>query len=207
MSIVLGDIHGRWNVINHIVNSCRPDVIFQLGDFGIWREMWEVDNIHIGDTKLYFIPGNHENWDVLDRYELGKIHEVGRNIFYCAFGSMLTYQNQNILFCGGADSIDKGFRTEKVDWWRQEIITQRDMDTLPNAHTKVDVVMSHTSPEYFDLKMPVIDYFDPSTRALSMVYDMYHPKKWFLGHFHKSISGNYKNCQWFCLNQEEKREF
>ena len=204
IALVIGDVHSRWQYLNEIIDREHPEVIFQLGDFGVWKGgLKSLQGIIPQDTKIYFCPGNHENWDFLDRYDLGHIHEIMPNVFYCAFGSMLTYRKKNILFCGGADSIDKNLRVRGIDWWPSEIITQKDMDALPNANTKVDIIMSHTAPDYFDLNMPVIDYRDPSTRALGYVYAMFKPKKWYFSHFHKSRKGKFQNCKWFMLNRIE----
>jgi len=204
-------------------------IILQVGDFGWWPHMdnvvdfveskkaWKQDGIKnevkgIKDNivKIYFCPGNHENWDSL--YEIqdsnpnSKIIEILKGVYFCTFGSILTLiDDTNVMFCGGADSIDKYRRTPGVDWWSNEVITYRDMLSLPEPETvKVDWLISHTCPSR--LKEIIFDYNiinkfkDPSTDYLQYILENYKPSMWWFGHFHKHKYGKLENLQWKTLN-------
>ena len=173
---VLGDIHADWNLLNHFIEVKQPNIILSTGDFGFWPRFsqYEID-IKNDYTKIYWCPGNHEDWDEIDKI---KNYEIKPNIFYMKFGSILKLSDgRNILFCGGADSIDKGWRTIGHNWFRQEIITNNDMDQLPNEN--IDIVISHTCPREFLEYLSDFKYKekvnDPSCHALSIVLEKYKP--------------------------------
>lgn len=223
MILVCGDIHGRWGMLNALINRKQPEIILQVGDFGIFEKFnCFVEDIKPHDTKIYFCDGNHENFDILDdlRNKHGNVPiEYARNIFYCPRGSVLELPDKRkVLFMGGADSIDKNYRTIGVDWFKQEIISQSDIDGLPE--TDIDIVISHTCP------LSVLGYLndawvrdirqrDPSVVALDIVYEKYRPKEWYFGHWHvykkfkheqtvfTALSHNKSEQQWWITLQED----
>ena len=112
--IALGDTHYETEHLNRVIDeTANPDVILQCGDFGfIWDRFWKSDceGINLGTTKIFWCPGNHENWNILDtlspRVATTPV-EIYSNIYYCPIGSILSINGKNILFVGGAKSIDK----------------------------------------------------------------------------------------------------
>lgn len=207
--IVVGDQHARFSDLNALIAKKRPDIILSVGDFGYWpvyrptkiddglyKNKNYIDLIKPGGTKIYFAPGNHEHWDMLNGLEASRGYEepieVARNIYYCPRGSsLLLGDGRNVLFMGGADSIDKRYRTIKLDWFPQEIITQNDLDKI-QWDVKYDIVVSHTCP---DECVPVMLPYnqakngDPSSAALSLVYQRVRPKLWYFGHWHNYKTG------------------
>lgn len=233
---IVGDTHGRWDLLNSFLNKLKNDsdllelskehevevVILQVGDFG-WFPHLQSDEDQYGiynhvphfvdeHIKIYWCPGNHENWfDIEDKeknhsnqpFEFNK--DQMPYIFYCPFGSMLTlHDNRTVMFCGGADSIDKYIRTEGIDWWRNEVITYSDMLKLPLESTDVDIIISHTCPTYFniidDVKIHNQIYKDSSRDYLDQVFDMFKPSLYFFGHFHRFKENKYKDCKWTALD-------
>ena len=114
---------------------------------------------------------------------------------------------RNILFMGGANSIDKYRRTIGVDWWPEENITQSDFQNLPEED--IDIFITHTcSNEIYDNCIqhglggrysPRKDN-DPSYAALSSLWEIYRPGQWFFAHFHIYMKGNMENTRWQCLS-------
>jgi hypothetical protein len=71
----------------------------------------------------------------------------------------------------------------------------------------IDIVISHTCPVEFDLKVEGDDWremkeVDPSKQALSMVLNEYKPEHWYFGHYHFNRSGIHKetNTAWNCID-------
>jgi len=168
----------------------------------------KVGFIKDGYVKIYFVDGNHEDHDQLDQLEQQhpdkKFHEVAPCVFYASFGAVLELQDgTNVLFCGGAESCDAADRTPHLSWWPQEGIDDRDMMQLPDPITqKIDWVISHTAPIYFQ---HMGCYYhakknEQSRYKLEMVRQVYKPSKWFFGHFHDFYQGSDDGCQWMCLN-------
>lgn len=215
--LVMGDVHAEWGLLNTVINKKNPDIILQCGDFGYFPHIDDIalkeDDIKNPNTKIYWCPGNHENWDELDRFGYN-ITEIKENIFYCPFGTVLELPDKRkVLFVGGAESIDKMYRTEGYSWWKNEIITNDDMDyfydNIKNPQ-EIDIVISHTCPTKFTLvgsgglgRMSAKSV-DPSKKALDIVLEECKPSLWFFGHYHDFQTGRYHNTKWIMLNRDGK---
>ena len=212
-TVIIGDLHGNFENLEAIVKY-NEDVglILQVGDFGCWKHLSnQILNLNKvladNDVMLHWCDGNHEEFPFLHKNKL-----VTSNIVYQPRGTTMTLQDGRVvLFMGGADSIDKYSRTIGYDWFPDdEHITVRDLDKLPDVD--VDIVISHTAPDYFDTHLDTtlhfkgIDlttYSDPSCIALDTVYDRYKPKKWYFGHFHKFEKGKHDDCEWTMLSHSK----
>lgn len=214
--IILGDTHANWKNLNNIIQlvneiSYEENIII-CGDFGYWPKFWEkyphfnLSNIdtHGNTLKFYFCPGNHEDWWSLPK--TNEIIEIYKNIYYCPFGSTKVIEDKTIMFCGGADSIDKHLRQVGIDWFPEEVISYSDMENLPAKDTKIDIVISHTCPRL------VLDKFrvswmlnkkvkDPSCIMLDYVLETYQPDRWFFGHFHTYASFVHNKTLFSCLDE------
>lgn len=225
--MVLGDTHGVWHPVNQLINRRRPQMILQCGDFGYFPHMhqdteanmagcvrqkpWDQFGLknkdHYGNynIKVYWCDGNHENHDALNKLTDERVPTPVPNfsdVYYCPRGSHLTLPDgRTVLFIGGGHSIDREWRTEGLDWWKNEVIGQDDVDALPDID--VDIIISHTCPRYFfdGMKMEMFlgKHTDPSCVALNIAFDKYKPKHWYFGHFHKWRGGTHDGCDWTAL--------
>lgn len=214
--LVAGDIHAEWRYLNQLITKKRPKLILQTGDFGYWpnlhgkkmssydRHPFDQYGIKPGDSTIHWADGNHEDhWSLqkLDKEE-GGVFMPG--VIHQPRGSILTLPDgRNVMFFGGAYSVDKEYRTEGIDWFREETISYTDMMNLPDV--KVDIVISHTCPEEFWWAAQMHLMFstkhkDPSVQALSVILNKYRPKHWYFGHFHKYIFGRYKDTFFWGLS-------
>jgi Icc-related predicted phosphoesterase len=215
--IVVGDVHGRFNQLNHIIKTTKAEVVFVCGDFGIWPDKPSIDeNINYiesqipnRDVKIYWTPGNHEWWDAIEEsYGRNGKNPIemreGSNIYYCPIGSVLNFENNNILFLGGADSYDKVYRTPKVSWWEQEKFSYLDADWVDeNVKEEIDIIISHTCPQHFFYHKDfhhIDKKGDSSTFFLGEMLEKFKPKKWYFGHWHFFSEGEVLGCKWMCLN-------
>lgn len=209
--MVVGDVHGEWGKLNDIINSHKPNMILQCGDWGFWPRyhgrsilhnnrprIYENYGVKNPNTDIYWCDGNHE-----DHWSLAQLetNEIQPRVFYMKRGSTLELPDgRRVLFMGGANSIDKKQRTLGDDWFPDEVITQRQVMELPDV--KIDIVISHTCPEEFLPKLEIngFDDNDPSRKALSYILDRYHPSMWFFGHWHRFKQGYTARCKWTALN-------
>lgn len=172
--IIMGDIHADFGALNTFINKQRPDMILQCGDFGWWphrhgtekitrNRRFDQYGIKLGDTKLYWCDGNHENHDDLQERvataPIGPVEIPVPGCHYMRRGSVLTLPDgRNVLFFGGAMSTDKEGRTEGDDWWSGEVPTSVDLEYARAevaAHGgRVDIVISHTAPVAFLQQLP-----------------------------------------------------
>lgn len=207
--LVVGDTHGEWGRLNELIHKKLPQLILQVGDFGYWPHFhnsesyagsrvtrWDQYGIKNPYTEILFCDGNHE-----DHWSLNALsdHTIMDRVYHMPRGS--TYQlkdGRTVLFMGGANSIDKNLRKIGVDWFPEEIITQKDVMDLPDV--KVDIVISHTCPDSFSIS-GLYDDRDPSRKALQYVLEKYRPSLWYFGHFHTHKTEYTNSCRWFCLNE------
>lgn len=151
-----GDIHGNlFEVIDFInrFNLGEGDNIIILGDCGIaWRkDRKDLDqNIKLWNecgngVKLYFLDGNHENFNILNSLPIeNNMGKIADNIYHLRRGQTYEFEGKKMLVCGGADSIDKYRRVENFTWWKEETISQETIDDIPAGY--YDYVLTHCCP-------------------------------------------------------------
>lgn len=195
--LFVGDTHGEIELINKAVvlaqrANCKR--IVQVGDFGyfpnIYPEFIESLNSKI---PFYFIDGNHDDHSVLPHEAEGIVnlreleHEV-ENFYYIPRGLALNWGESNILFMGGANSVDKEHRTLGIDWWDTEEISYGDYQIASDNQyiwEKVDIIVSHECPrtEAIRYKGEGNDY---SSRAIGELIELFNPWLLIHGHHHRS---------------------
>jgi len=186
-----------------------------LGDCAFyWMGQQKVlDEVIISDnSKVYWLPGNHESWNIIEskygRYGESPI-EIKRGLFYCPIGSSIIINNYRIIFIGGANSIDKQYRTEGVTWFKQEILTLDDLNYIQEVNSLQSsyktIICSHTCPLEFDIERALgfnelVKESDPTRKILSHILQVYHPEYWFGGHWHFYRGGKIKGTTWQMLD-------
>lgn len=208
-TLIIGDLHANFGLLNLLLKKEEPELVLSTGDFGYWPDFlgeWHTDPI-TGKQKIfqmylenkcpiYFCDGNHEDHTALLNL---KSNEIMPNIFYMKRGSTLTINNINILFIGGAFSIDRTYRIPQKTWFIEETIQQKDILNLPDM--KIDMIISHTAPREFVVINDKDEFAkDPSRDALSYVLNKYNPELWNFSHWHKYMNGKYHRTHWTCLD-------
>ena len=216
MIAIVGDIHGEFGTLNSFINKKQPKMVLVCGDFGYWPKM-DIPRLSsrgrikkptvpkAGDTKVYWCDGNHEDHESL-LLDTKTSTELWPNVWYMKRGSVLELDDgRNILFMGGAHSVDKASRRNRIDWFEEELISWADFRRLPDPDdVRIDIVISHTCP----LEVPMEGSFnagkqdDPSRRVLSHILQVYRPNLWYFGHWHHYNTGFLPdtNCRWTALN-------
>lgn len=189
-TLITGDVHNEFHILNQLINKKRPDGVFCCGDFGYWPKFARhnyaqpLSKIKLqGAEWVRWCDGNHEDfWSLKEREQ----DEIEPGIIYMPRGSTFTLPDGRVvLFMGGAHSIDKMYRKLGYDWFPDEEITQSDFQNLPDC--KVDIFITHTCPNEFvnDLRKFYTEKdYEPSNQALSELWKIYQPDLWFFGHWH-----------------------
>ncbi|WP_075816184.1 metallophosphoesterase [Corynebacterium sp. CNJ-954] len=105
-------------------------------------------------VDVRFIDGNHDNPNLLNPDTPHPIR-ISDNVTYMPRGTRARLAGVEILFLGGASSIDKQWRTEGLNWWPAENITESQADRAIAAATDpdqppVDILVTHeTTTEAF----------------------------------------------------------
>jgi len=201
---LVGDTHGTWDNIMRIKNV--PNCIhIVLGDFGfIWGPDTESDLVKLerdlvkNDNLLLFIDGNHENFEMLNAYPVevwngGKVHRITDHILHLMRGQVFEIEGKKYFTMGGAGSIDKIRRTNRVSWWFEENINKEEeneaFDNLEAANWEVDYVLTHTGPAsvvyaMFNFHDADDRTGDSNARFLQEIANRLVFKDWYFGHLH-----------------------
>lgn len=210
MIYITGDTHGLINFDKlkkyfSKLYTTDQEFLIILGDTGI---VWS-DNEHyiseysgLGPT-VFFIDGNHDNFDLLNKFPVvemfgAKCHRLISNVYHILRGEIITLNDLSFLCMGGATSIDKHLREEGISWWKDENITDLDMQNALNnleKHSyKVDYVLTHCAPSKYVNKMFGYKSDDDTDKLAKLEYYTEF-KHWYFGHYHADKT--YKNFRCF----------
>ena len=211
---VTGDCHGDFRKIYAFADKMElgpNDYIMVLGDMGLfWRHDRRDANYFINDFEyefdfnLYFVDGNHENFKILNSLpeDENGMGYISKHIRHLKRGCRYEIDGKSILAIGGADSVDQFRRTEGLSWWKEEAITQEDIDKVEPGY--YDYVLSHTCPlSVFEANKihlctlgNIVDDEEPlfkiSNNSLEKLLDKITFNRWCFGHYHVDININEK---------------
>ena len=201
MIYITGDTHGNVDFDylkdyfnNRFVNE--NDYLIILGDAGIvWSEKENfIDDYAMLGLNVLFIDGNHENFELLNRFPIvtfngAKCHKLYENVYHIMRGEIIKLNNKTFFCMGGARSIDKIYRIENISWWKEEDIGFNDIENglanLKNVHNTVDYVLTHCAPTSIINKM--FNYKqDNNTKILEKFKEIINFKYWYFGHYHEN---------------------
>lgn len=199
--LICGDWHGSHPWAKKIIEAAQAEEItkiIQVGDFGVWpgKEGEEYLNILSRalvkrGVSLYFVPGNHEDYNQIDEWERslpknedGHI-EIRPNLFYAGKVNAWTWDGKRFASVGGAVSIDKYARKENVSWWPQEELTALE-ETRAKDLGRVDYLFTHDSPNTLPFTFLKSDMKSEAHRyTMTKIGLAIRPRLWFHGHYHK----------------------
>ena len=178
---------------------CKDDFLIICGDFGgVWRNdkeerYWRKWLEEKRFTTL-FVDGNHENFDLLSSFEEvdfhgGRARRISNSIYHLMRGQIYLLDGKTIFTFGGASSHDKQYRTEGLNWWRQELPTQEELQsaqkTLNDVNRRVDYLITHCAPTSVQHALApayptdiLTDFFEELKGTVSY-------NGWFFGHYHR----------------------
>lgn len=214
MIYITGDTHGGYDIKKFDKHTFKgDDIVIVCGDFGY---VWEHDPLYykaergrldlfiknIGCTVL-FVDGNHSNFARLNDYPVirlygGNVHKVAENCYHLIRGEKYEINGYKFLAIGGAESHDMHIRKEGLNWWKEESITDEEINKAIANCGGIDFVLSHTAPTDLHYKLFVNNYLPMSTFNAShsctqleklrrTLDEKGKPYKWFLGHYHYDL--------------------
>lgn len=205
--LVVGDTHADTSfVLNRIDNALDLDcdAILQLGDFGIGFGYNFLDDVERSliqaQLKLYFIPGNHENYSELLAFEESGKLDIRPHIHYFPKGSRWTWDGVKFGTIGGAFSVDFRRRVAGLDLWPdfEEAHTE---DMFKLGSEKLNIFVCHDTPYVDDrLRMyivgPEIETASERTRKiLQQAVLTTEPEIVFHGHWHRRLTYNWHGAK------------
>lgn len=211
-TLLVGDIHSDFEsfevmvrfMLHHVAGIGR---VVQVGDFGFWpsQPYWLWYPKSTLSVPVYFIDGNHEDHIALQAAATDTPSRVSEQ--YDAFYIPRGYAGDGFVYCGGATSYDRRYRTEGLDWFPEENITdaqiQRGMqnvrDHIQNSSFRI-MVAHETIREAFRLiRRPGWGFADQNRERLEELFHAVRPQLYIHGHYHFYSDYEYMGCRFICL--------
>jgi hypothetical protein len=183
MTLFIGDVHGRFRQYKRIISKCRNSI--QVGDMGLgfrnpytdaWCENPPYDVMRSGGHL--FIRGNHDNPNVCRNHSQ-----------WIRDGTV----EGDVMFIGGATSIDKAHRIDGYSWWPDEELSRDEMDRLIGVYEqkKPRAMVTHECPEWLPGAMGCelikLGQASNTRAAFATIWELHRPELWIFGHWHLSF--------------------
>ena len=200
-------------------NFTENDFLIICGDFGF---IWDNSKTDKAWLKWFqekpfitlFCDGNHENFDLIYRYPVvdylgGKVHKINEHLYHLMRGEVYTIQGKKFFVMGGATSIDKHLREDRISWWKEELPSEDEyanaLKNLENKGNKVDYIISHCAPSSIvdRLSFGYYSHDDLTNWFECKIKDNVEFSQWYFGHYH--VDKVYKvdgEDKFFALYQE-----
>jgi hypothetical protein len=208
--VVAGDWHAQlhWSrfvaqAVRRLLKNESPRIILHLGDFGVWRDELGQHYLDRLDralaqqrAKLYFVDGNHEDFDLL--HELAGSTDprqpvpIRPTITWLPRGYRWRWHDRTWLALGGAVSVNRAELTEGRSWFPAEEITDDQAQRISHAGP-ADVMVCHDAPANVPLPLPPpdrtwapadLERSDRHRARLQSVVDVVRPDYLLHGHHH-----------------------
>ena len=159
----MGDVHGNggW-VRKRLLDFADLGItkILQLGDFGLFssnnadKYLHRVNKILAENGQTLFVTlGNHEDYVRVSRFQTlqdgenagWQYEKAYPNILFAPRPHRWEWSGVSFVSLGGANSIDRIYRTENISWWPGEQISLGEVwNTREGGHA--DVFLAHDCP-------------------------------------------------------------
>ncbi len=158
--MVAGDTHGSIRHARLLIQSAvRNGVteIVQVGDFGyLWKgdtsKFKYLDEIlRAARIRMTWIDGNHEDYRLMEamafRHQVAGAISYSKSLRYVGRGGRFEFDGIRFMGFGGAASVNVDLCTPGIDWFPEELITDRQMGVvLDGPAADVDVLITHEAP-------------------------------------------------------------
>lgn len=198
----IGDVHGLKNDLSLVLYNIPDDVtsVVQVGDMGVgfgqgdyWHESLED---MLNSVNGRFIRGNHDNPS-----------ECKQMVTWIKDGLV----ENDIMYIGGAWSIDYQWRTQGHDLWDDEELSYDRFTQLASVYETVKprVMVTHDCPlsvsnELFIETGKSFSGKQFKTRtgaALDTMFSAHQPELWIFGHWHRDTDKVINGTRFICLNE------
>lgn len=198
----IGDVHGLKYELSILLDNIPQDVtsVVQVGDMGIgfgqgdyWHE--SLDDM-MQKVNGRFIRGNHDNPSMCKTMKTWIPDGVVEN---------------DIMYVGGAWSIDYQWRTKGIDIWDDEELSYEELERFIDVYTLVapSIMVTHDCPLSVSNKLFIENgksfsnkqYKTRTGMALEAMLEIHKPKVWLFGHWHSNADEVIDGTRFICLNE------
>lgn len=210
----IGDVHGKYGPYKRTIAAVPRSI--QVGDIGVGFRRTSAARhgepsanpphyaMVRGDHR--FIRGNHDN-PTACRTQSQWIPDG--------------HYEDDMMFVGGAVSVDRDQRTEGYDWWPDEELSESELQRIFAVYRakKPRIMVTHDCPDevagILHAKFPALgtakrDLFSRTRLALQDMWAADPPELWIFGHYHvgfeQVIHRGEASTRFICLAELESRD-
>lgn len=200
----IGDVHGKYRQYKRIISTCMNSV--QVGDMGVG--FFRHDNgSPVQNPPHYamkrgghrFIRGNHDN-----------PRQCKHHSQCIADGTV----EGDVMFVGGALSVDREHRREGYSWWPDEELDIAGLTRIVDDYIKhrPRIMVTHDCPEEVALRMGALSgrdkiiYPSRTRQAFQSMWEIHQPELWVFGHWHHSFDSQIFGTRFICLAELEAKD-
>ena len=190
MLYITGDTHGnqlKW--LEQIHPALSPgDGVIVAGDFGygFWSgplgsEDAFYDWLAAQPYAVFFIDGNHENFDRLlalpvEPWRGGRIQRIRPNVIHLMRGEVYLIEGRTVFTFGGGHSADFWRRKPGASWWPQEMPEpeeyRRASESLRRVHGRVDYIVTHAAPLETGYYLSALHQYPPAAAGGTAAHEL-----------------------------------
>lgn len=198
----IGDVHGYKFELSLVLGSMPEEVtsVIQVGDMGVGfgqGDYWlESLDYMLQEKNGRFIRGNHDNLAVCKTMQ--------------SWIKDGTVEN-DVMYIGGAWSIDRAWRIEGYDWWADEELSYEEFSKLIDVYNiaRPRVMVTHDCPSTVSKELFIKTgkafsdkhYVTRTGSALAAMLEIHQPELWIFGHWHCNVDQNIDKTRFICLNE------
>jgi predicted phosphodiesterase len=199
----IGDVHGYVRELQLVLNNLPQEVtsVVQVGDMGVGFEKskyWHtnLDNMMVRKNAK-FIRGNHDS-----------PNECKKMKSWIPDSTVIN----DVMYMGGAWSIDHHWRTMGIDMWEDEELSYADLNIAINMFeiAQPRVMVTHDCPAEIALELFIKtgnslggknQFKTRTASALQAMFEVHQPDLHIFGHWHTDVDKVVNGTRFICLGE------
>ena len=206
--LLIGDVHSSYQTYEYILFKMEHKggikgvpCSFQVGDMGIGFPAYNDKYVKNGkdwspelESCHLFLRGNHDD-PALCRSHPNYLGDYGY------------VPKPDIFYVSGGYSVDHTFRIADLTWWKDEELSENQMNSAIELYTKSKpkIMVSHECPLGVKIDFVTNTWkFDHNSRTelmLQNMFEIHQPEYWIFGHHHQKKEIDKNGTHFVCLHE------
>jgi predicted phosphodiesterase len=199
----IGDVHGYVRELQLVLNNLPQEVtsVVQVGDMGVGFEKSKYWHTNLDDMMVRknakFIRGNHDS-----------PNECKKMKSWIPDSTVIN----DVMYMGGAWSIDHHWRTMGIDMWEDEELSYADLNIAINMFELAQprVMVTHDCPAEIALELFIKtgnslggknQFKTRTASALQAMFEVHQPDLHIFGHWHTDVDKVVNGTRFICLGE------
>lgn len=220
---VCGDTHGSFAALLKWNRLVENSTLIHVGDISFSEyDLWHCANkLATRQNKIYCVKGNHDYPLIFD----GRTYGRNNNATLLDNYRVINVGGYNILNLNGGISLDRKYRIEFAKKYPHSNNYYHESEPFVYDEEKlkkfrgIDILITHTAPNYLvpNLKPGFVESFakyddklledvekerQDTAKTIEILVEN-NKFRWFFGHYHSHVKGEFKGIEYTCLDIDE----